>query len=225
MAHTENKIPNDPSQPCSYARIMGYRHMPELCMVSTIFEGLEVCYGCGKFLSVIPEDCQGIFEQSYRARELMAQFISGEINDPSYRPLSFGKFIDRKDMGHSYALMVGGDPDCYGYITWECPLGDDSGHIGTRVTQNDLLEAVKSVPMGLEFRRDLVESVVGPISDAVFRAALKVIAMGFSYMGATPATHDSYSRLRFCKGHERRYGHPDGNVRTVRKGVTITIEW
>ena len=95
-----------------------------------------------------------------------------------------------------------------------------------KVTPNDVREAEKSVPLGIEFQRDLVESVVGPINDVIYGATNKAISAGFSYLSASPGVQDSsYSRLRLFKGHERRYTHPDGKVVVVPKGIKLTIEW
>lgn len=224
MQHVERKLITQ--RQCSYACLTGVPKEQMLCDVKTLFEGLEVCNGCRKQLSVIPEDCQGIFEESFRARMLVVQFTSGETNNPDDRPLTLVKYFDRRQSGSEYALRVGGDPDLYAYSAFEFSLGEEAGTLQMRMTPADLEEAEKSVPLGREFRRDLVEVLVGPISDEIFRAVKKALAMGFSYMSASVGVrNDSYSRLRLFKGHERRYTYPNGEVVVVPKGIGLTIEW
>jgi|GEM_PF-3785295 len=208
------------AQKCTYAQLAGVLHGEQLCLVQESFDDVSVCYGCGRYSTAIPEECQGVLEESHGARMLIASIISGEINSPNYRPLSLVKYANRKETAHNYALMVGGDPDDY-----ECMHLAFSGNLSMTVRPVDLKDAQNAVPQGKPFDRDLVEAMVGKLSDEEINAVEIVLATGWSFVGAQAGIPDqSYSRLLFRKGYERKYIHPDGTERIVHKGMSGKIE-
>ncbi|MBX9772167.1 MAG: hypothetical protein K2X29_12395 [Candidatus Obscuribacterales bacterium] len=208
------------AQQCTYAQLTGVHNGQELCHVQELYENVHVCYGCERYSTAIPEDCAGVLEESYRARMLVANFISGEIDSPNYRPLSLVKYANRKETAHNYAVMVGGDPDDY-----ECMHLEFSSNLSMTVRPIDLKDAVNAVPLGLPFDRNLVEALIGTLSDDTVHTVEKMLANGWSFIRASAGVpNQDYSRLLFRRGYERIYVHPDGKVVTVPKGLTGKIE-
>lgn len=214
---------NTRAEKCTFAQLIDASDTQTPCQVQQLSEDLQVCYGCGRNSSVIQEKHAAVFEESDRARQLIASFVSVAITSSNDRPLSIVGYRNNKAQHYSYAELVDGDgvdPEAY-----ECMHLELSGDLHMIVRPPDLEATEKATPcaFGLSFDRDLVEAVIGPLSEEQFHSAQKLLANGWSYKGATPATHDSYAHVLFWKGYERKYTHPDGKVVTVPKGIQANI--
>ncbi|MBX9878101.1 MAG: hypothetical protein K2Y22_06535 [Candidatus Obscuribacterales bacterium] len=210
-------------QQCSFAQLTGASGSQKPCNVQQLSEDLYVCYGCERYSTAIPADCAGVFEEVDGARVLIASFISGEIASPSYRPLSLVRHRNNMDQHTKNAEFMDGDgvdPTWYDYMHLEF-----SGGLHMTVNTRDREAAEQVTPLGVPFNRDLVEAYIGTLGDEEFHAAEKLLANGWMFTEAIPAIPDqSYAHIVFWKGHERNYTHPDGTVKTVRKGIRARIE-
>lgn len=220
MSRSTEKV-NIGAQQCSFAQLVGANDKGTPCHVQQLYDDVQVCYGCERYSTVIPDKFAAILEESDRARKLIASFISGAIASTTYRPLSILSYRNNREQHYKYAELVDGDgidPDAY-----ECIHLEFSGQLQMTVRPPDLDATGEAVPSGVPFVRDLVEALIGPLGDEKILAAEKLLANGWSFVNAVPATHDSYAHVLFWKGYERKYTHPDGTVVTVPKGIRAKI--